>query len=386
MDVWFDSGSSWAGTLLERGIQYPADLYLEGSDQYRGWFNSSLIVSLASMGKAPYKTVVSHGWVLDEHGEQMHKSKGNGVDPTKIANVYGSDILRLWVATVDYQQDVRIGENLIKQVSEQYRKVRNTLKFISWNLVDYDPNNKEVSYEKEDLYILNKLHQVVNNTIAFFDKYDFASAMSEIMTFMSADLSSFYLDIAKDVLYCDGKDSIRRKTMQSVLFEIGDTLLRVLNPVLPFTMDELNKNLPGKRKENVQYLDYPTVKPVDDNVLEEYEVFKSLRTDVLKALEDARANKVIGSAQEAFVAVKFNDNNSPEAKLFAELDPKHAASLFVVSEIRALDNSSNDYELAKIEVKHHTGHFCERCWNYEDDAEIQEDGTYLCKRCAKVVK
>ncbi|MCR5309141.1 MAG: isoleucine--tRNA ligase [Bacilli bacterium] len=386
MDVWFDSGSSWAGTLLERGIQYPADLYLEGSDQYRGWFNSSLIVSLASMGKAPYKTVVSHGWVLDEHGEQMHKSKGNGVDPTKIANVYGSDILRLWVATVDYQQDVRIGENLIKQVSEQYRKIRNTLKFISWNLVDYDVNNKEVSYEKEDLYILNKLHQVVNNTIAFFDKYDFASAMSEIMTFMSADLSSFYLDIAKDVLYCDGKDSIRRKTMQSVLFEIGDTLLRVLNPVLPFTMDELNKNLPGERKENVQYLDYPTVKSVDDKVLEEYEVFKSLRTDVLKALEDARANKVIGSAQEAFVAVKFNDNNSPEAKLFDELEAKHAASLFVVSEIRALDNAGNNYESAKIEVKHHTGHFCERCWNYEDDAELQEDGTYLCKRCAKVVK
>ncbi len=386
MDVWFDSGSSWAGTLLERGIQYPADLYLEGSDQYRGWFNSSLIVSLASMGKAPYKTVVSHGWVLDEHGEQMHKSKGNGVDPTKIANVYGSDILRLWVATVDYQQDVRIGENLIKQVSEQYRKIRNTLKFISWNLVDYDVNNKEVSYEKEDLYILNKLHQVVNNTIAFFDKYDFASAMSEIMTFMSSDLSSFYLDIAKDVLYCDSKDSIRRKTMQSVLFEIGDTLLRVLNPVLPFTMDELNKNLPGERKENVQYLDYPTVKPVDDKVLEEYEVFKSLRTDVLKALEDARANKVIGSAQEAFVAVYFKDNNSPEAKLFNELEAKHAAKLFVVSEIRAVDNAGNNYESAKIEVKHHTGHFCERCWNYEDDAEVQEDGTYLCKRCAKVVK
>ena len=386
MDVWFDSGSSWAGTLLERGIQYPADLYLEGSDQYRGWFNSSLIVSLASMGKAPYKTVVSHGWVLDEHGEQMHKSKGNGVDPTKIANVYGSDILRLWVSTVDYQQDVRIGENLIKQVSEQYRKIRNTLKFISWNLVDYDPNNKEVSYEKEDLYILNTLHQVVNNTINFFDKYDFASAMSEIMTFMSADLSSFYLDIAKDVLYCDGKDSIRRKTMQSVLFEIGDTLLRVLNPVLPFTMDELNKNLPGERKDNVQYLDYPTKKNVDDKVLEEYEVFKSLRTDVLKALEDARANKVIGSAQEAFVAVYFKDNNSPEAKLFNELEAKHAASLFVVSEIRAVENAGNDYESAKIEVKHHTGHFCERCWNYEDDAEVQEDGTYLCKRCAKVVK
>ncbi|MCQ2087327.1 MAG: isoleucine--tRNA ligase [Bacilli bacterium] len=386
MDVWFDSGSSWAGTLIDRGISYPADLYLEGSDQYRGWFNSSLIVSLASTGNAPYKNVVSHGWVLDEHGEQMHKSKGNGVDPTKIANVYGSDILRLWVATVDYQQDVRIGDNLIKQVSEQYRKIRNTLKFISWNLVDYDGDTSNVSYEKEDLYILNKLHQVVNNTIGFFDKYDFASAMSEIMTFMSADLSSFYLDIAKDTLYCDAAKSTRRTTMQSVLFEIGDTLLRLLNPVLPFTMDELNKNLPGERKDNVQYLDYPTKKDVDESVLAEYEVFKKVRSDVLKALEEARANKVIGSAQEAFVAVKFNDENSAEAKLFNSIDAKHASSLFVVSEIRNVENDGNSYETAKISVKHHTGHFCERCWNYEDDAEVQEDGTYLCKRCAKVVK
>jgi len=385
MDVWFDSGSSWAGTLLERGIKYPSDLYLEGSDQYRGWFNSSLIVSLASMGVAPYQNVVSHGWVLDEHGEQMHKSKGNGVDPIKIANVYGSDILRLWVATVDYQQDVRIGDNLIKQVAEQYRKIRNTLKFISWNLVDYD-GKVAPQYEKEDLYILNKLHEVVNHTIAFFDKYDFASAMSEIMTFMSADLSSFYLDIAKDTLYCEGKSSIRRATMQSVLYEIGDTLLRLLNPVLPFTMDELNNNLPLERKGNVQYLDYPTIKSVDEEIMKEYEVFKTLRSDVLKALEDARANKIIGSAQEAFVAIKFNDENSDVAKLFKSFDSKHAASLFVVSEIRELDNAGNVYENAKVEVKHHTGHFCERCWNYEDDAVVQEDGTYLCQRCAKVVK
>ena len=385
MDVWFDSGSSWAGTLLERGISYPSDLYLEGSDQYRGWFNSSLIVSLASMGVAPYKNVVSHGWVLDEHGEQMHKSKGNGVDPLKIANVYGSDILRLWVSTVDYQQDVRIGENLIKQVSEQYRKIRNTLKFISWNLVDYDGDTSNVSYEKVDLYILNKLHEVVNHTIELFDRYDFASAMSEIMTFMSADLSSFYLDIAKDTLYCDSIESIRRKTMQSVLYEIGDTLLKLLNPILPFTMDELNKNLPLKRKDNVQYYDYPTKKDVDDDLLKEYELFKTIRNDVLKALEDARNDKIIGSAQEAFVAIKFKDEDSLEAKLFNSLDLDKARGLFVVSEIRNLDNSGKEYEISKIEVKHHTGHFCERCWNYEDDEVLQEDGTYLCKRCDEVI-
>jgi len=384
MDVWFDSGSSWAGTLVERGISYPADLYLEGSDQYRGWFNSSLIVSLATMGTAPYKNVVSHGWVLDEHGEQMHKSKGNGVDPLKIANVYGSDILRLWVSTVDYQQDVRIGDNLIKQVSEQYRKIRNTFKFISWNLVDY-VEEKNPSYEKVDLYILNRLHETVNHTVEFFDKYDFASAMSEIMTFMSADLSSFYLDIAKDTLYCESKDSPRRKAMQSALYEIGDTLLKLLNPVLPFTMDELNKNMPLNRKANVQYYDYPKVSPVNEDLLKEYEVLKSIRSDVLKALEEARNEKIIGSAQEAFVAIKFKDGNSPEARLFKSLDTKKASALFVVSEIREVENSGKEYEISKVEVKHHTGHFCERCWNYEDDAIVQEDGTYLCKRCNEVI-
>ena len=386
MDVWFDSGSSWNGCLRDRGIDFPSDLYLEGNDQYRGWFNASLILSTAFSGFAPFKTVVTHGWVLDEHGEQMHKSKGNGVDPTKIANVYGADILRLWVATIDYQQDVRIGDNLIKQVSEQYRKIRNTFKFISWNLVDFDVNATNINYEKEDLYILNKLYQVTNDVISYFDRYDFASAMSEIMTFMSSDLSSFYLDIAKDSLYCDGANSTRRTTIQSVLYEVGDTLLRILNPVLPFTMDELNKNLPGERKENVQYLDYPTIKNVDESILAEYEVFKSLRADVLKALDEARTNKVIGSAQEAFVAIQFNDDNSLEAKLFSSLDVKHAASLFVVSEIRCVENNGKNYETSKVEVKHHTGRFCERCWNYEDDAEVQEDGTYLCKRCSKVVK
>ena len=163
MDVWFDSGSSWEGVLNERGIRYPSDLYLEGSDQYRGWFNSSLILSVATHGVAPYQTIVSHGWVLDEHGEQMHKSKGNGVDPTKIANVYGADILRLWVASVDYQQDVRIGENLIKQVADQYRKIRNTLKFISWNIVDYSPKENVDKFEKVDLYILETLNLLVKN-------------------------------------------------------------------------------------------------------------------------------------------------------------------------------------------------------------------------------
>ena len=385
MDVWFDSGSSWNGVLVERGITYPSDLYLEGSDQYRGWFNSSLIVSVATNHKAPYRSVVSHGWVLDEHGEQMHKSKGNGVDPIKIANVYGSDILRLWTASIDYQQDVRIGDNLIKQVAEQYRKIRNTLKFISWNLVDYDPNNEAKEFAKVDEYILAKLNRLVRVCRTSFDKYDFSSATSEIFNFCSSDLSSFYLDISKDVLYCEAKDSIRRKQTQTVLYKVGETLFRILNPILPFTMDEFNKNLPGSRAKNVQYLDYPTYKEEDDSsLLEEYENMLRLRSDVLKALEEARNLKVIGSAQEAFVSIAILDSKVKEVA--SKFSLEELANLFVVSEVELKEtNGQKEYEVSKVEVKHHEGKFCSRCWNYSKLAIIQEDGTYLCPRCQKVI-
>jgi len=385
MDVWFDSGSSWNGVLVERGITYPSDLYLEGSDQYRGWFNSSLIVSVATNHKAPYRSVVSHGWVLDEHGEQMHKSKGNGVDPIKIANVYGSDILRLWTASIDYQQDVRIGDNLIKQVAEQYRKIRNTLKFISWNLVDYDTNNEAKEFAKVDEYILAKLNRLVRVCRTSFDKYDFSSATSEIFNFCSSDLSSFYLDISKDVLYCEAKDSIRRKQTQTVLYKVGETLLRILNPILPFTMDEFNKNLPGSRAKNVQYLDYPAYKEEDDSsLLEEYENMLRLRSDVLKALEEARNLKVIGSAQEAFVSIAILDNKVKEVA--SKFSLEELANLFVVSEVELKEtNGQKEYEVSKVEVKHHDGKFCSRCWNYSKLTIIQEDGTYLCPRCQKVI-
>ena len=386
MDVWFDSGSSWAGALIDRGTSFPSDLYLEGSDQYRGWFNSSLIVSVATEGKAPYKAVASHGWVLDEHGEQMHKSKGNGVDPSKIANIYGADILRLWVASVDYQQDVRIGENLIKQIADQYRKVRNTLKFISWNLADFDPHQSATSFEKVDLFILNKLDELTNYVIESFDRYDFSSALSAIMTYMSADLSSFYLDINKDVLYCDGKNSKRRNQVQTALYRIGEALLRILNPILPFTMDEFNNNLPGKREKNVQFLDYPKHKDIGDKGVkldEEYEMLKALRSDVLKALEEARNNKVIGSSQEAKVELAIVENKDKYEFLLKEIDLKN---VFVVSEVVLKENlDSEPLTVSKVSVIRHPGHFCERCWNYEDDAVLQEDGTYLCKRCQKVV-
>jgi len=385
MDVWFDSGSSFAGCLIDRGISYPSDLYLEGSDQYRGWFNSSLIVSVACYGVAPYKAVVTHGWVLDEHGEQMHKSKGNGVDPTKIANVYGADILRLWVATVDYQQDVRIGDNLVKQVAEQYRKIRNTLKFISWNLVDFDPSKQEEELELVDRCLLNKNQEVVNTVIDCFNNYDFAGAMSTVMTYMSSDLSSFYLDIAKDTLYCDGKNSKRRNQVQTVIYKVAETLLRVLNPVLPFTMDEFNKNLPGNRKENAQLYDYPTKGDLDASLSEEYSNILKLRSDVLKALEEARSASIIGSSQEADVTLSIKDLSI--SKSFANINLDTLAKLCVVSRVTLGDSEENkDYQYSHIKVIHHQGHMCGRCWNYSDDAEVVEDGTYICKRCKKVLE
>ena len=389
MDVWFDSGSSWAGVLQNRGIKYPSDLYLEGSDQYRGWFNSSLLLSVATEGKAPYKAVVSHGWVLDEHGEQMHKSKGNGIDPTQIANVYGADILRLWVASVDYQQDVRIGNNLIKQVADQYRKIRNTLKFISWSLADFEPQKSATSFEKDDLIILNRLDELTNTVIDSFDKYDFSTAIGAIMTYMSSDLSSFYLDISKDALYCEGKDSLRRLQVQTALYRIAEVLLRLLNPILPFTMDEFNNNLPGRREKNVQFLDYPKHKDIGDKGAKldaEYELIKKLRSDVLKKLEEARNNKVIGSGQEAKVELCIVENKDEYKKLFQEVDEKKLAKLFVVSEVVVKDDLDEEkLEVSKVKVIRHQGHFCERCWNYEDDAVEQSDGTFLCKRCQKVV-
>ena len=383
MDVWFDSGSSWAGCLLARDIKYPADLYLEGSDQYRGWFNSSLIVSVATKGCAPYKEVVSHGWVLNDKWEKMSKSKGNGIDPTKIANTFGADILRLWTATIDYQQDVRISEPIVKQVSEIYRKIRNTFKFILGNISTIDLNNNDIVYEKVDEFILNRLNKVVNTTIDCFDKYDFPTAMSSIVTYMSTDLSGFYLDINKDILYCDG-GSTRRNTVQHVLLTIAETLLRLLTPVLPFTMEEVNANIPGERKSSSQLLDYPIKKEFDESLDNEYNIFLKLRGDVLKALEEARAAQIIGSSQEAAVTINITDDT---ARLIYHKLGENKEKLFVVSSINEVEDIDDAEELDTCDVKvmHHDGVKCARCWNYTDDCKENAEGEHLCARCRKVL-
>ena len=390
LDTWFSSALwpfstlGWPNKTEDFERYFPTDTMVTAYDIIFFWVSRMIFQSLEMNKVRPFKEVVIHGLVRDELGRKMSKSLGNGVDPIKIANVYGADILRLWVASVDYQQDVRIGDNLIKQVADQYRKIRNTLKFISWNLVDYSPMEKASKFEKVDEYILESLNLLVKNVTEAFDRYDFGSATSQIMTFMSTDLSSFYLDINKDVLYCDKKGSSRRNQVQTVLFTVGDTLLRLLNPILPFTMDEFNKNMPGERVSNAQYLDYPKAHTVNETILNEYETFKLLRDDVLKALEAARNEKIIGSAQEAYVSIKFNNDEVKE--LFNSLPVAIRKQSFVVSDIVEEDNDGEVYKNSQIKVIHHKGHFCERCWNYEDDAVLQEDGTYLCKRCNEVVK
>ena len=391
MDVWFDSGSSSVAVLKGRGLKFPADLYLEGSDQYRGWFNSSLIISTAVNGVAPYKQVVTHGFILDPQGEKMSKSKGNGVDPMKLMNVYGADVLRLWAASIDYTSDVRIGEPIIKQVSESYRKIRNTFKFLLGNLSNgenapFDINKDKVdTFERVDLYILTKLEVVKNNVIKYMDEFDFASAVMAITNFMSSDLSSFYLDLTKDILYCENQKSLRRLQVQNVIYQAVNTLNRLLTPILPFTMDEVYINIPGHEKESVQLEDYPTPShEYDESLLKEYALISKLRSEVLKVLETKRQEGVIGSAQEASVMLNIKDEATKEA--FNKFSKVEQERLFIVSKVELVDEKlANDMELSSIDVKENNGHKCERCWNYVDHV-TEVDGVHLCDRCLNAIK
>ena len=390
MDVWFDSGSSFNGVIKNRGLKYPCDLYLEGSDQYRGWFNSSLIISEACYNVPPYKEVCSHGFVMDEKWDKMSKSKGNGIDPLKIINVYGSDILRFWTASVDYQQDVRISEDIIKQVSEGYRKIRNTFKFLLGNLSNgadsqFKLTDRQYEFEPIDTYILARLEQVKNKYVNLFETYNFQLALQEVLTFLSTDLSSFYLDFAKDILYCNSRDSKRRLQIQTVIFECYDTLMRLLNPIIPFTMDEALHAFNVYCVDNVQMLDFPEISHnYGEEVINEYKWVLKLRADVLKAIEIVRRNNEIGSAQQAKVYIDVNDENHYLDKYAAE----EFAKLFIVSDARIvknLEDTTYEGEVAKVKVIKAEGTKCDRCWNIVDHTYETAEGEHLCERCHGVI-
>ncbi len=378
MDVWFDSGSSHQAVLKHYNIEYPADLYLEGSDQYRGWFNSSIITGVAVTNKAPYRQVLSHGWVLDEKGEKMSKSLGNTVDPNKVCNQMGADILRLWTSSIEYTGDVRIGDAILKQVTESYRKVRNTFKFMLANISDFDPKVNYVETSKlanVDKYMLCKLNNFVISVRKAYESYSFTEAYRLINGFISSLLSPFYLDFTKDILYIEDVDSLSRRSVQTVYYETMLVLLKVLTPIIPHTTSEAYKAMPGDKESDVYLLDM--AKPIDlsqyKNIENDFDQFVEFRNDVLKALEEARNNKVIG---KSFNAHLFISPSKELSELITRLNV-NLSQVLIVSKLTLKEVSPE----TKIEVFAAEGKTCARCWQIVDELLENE----LCPRCNGVV-
>ena len=374
MDVWFDSGSTWNGVLIEQGLPYPSDMYLEGSDQYRGWFNSSLICGVAVTGKAPYKELVSHGFTLDGNGNKMSKSLGNVIVPADMVRLHGSDILRLWVASTDYTEDVRISDDLIKQVKESYRKIRNTYKFMLGNLKDFDYTKDSVKYEDMpyyDKYMMNELNKFTKNVLEEYNNYNFQNVYKLVNNFVSFTLSNFYLDFTKDILYIEKADSLVRRSVQTVLYNILNNEVKLLAPILPYTSEEVYSLLPHT-EESVHLTDMPEVVTYSDSaeVEELFNFFFELKDKVNKKLEEARNEKLIGSALEAVVKINLDSKyNEVKEKLGSYLH-----QLFIVSKVEYTTDGE------EVVVEKSTGEKCNRCWNYVD--HLNGD---ICDRCHNII-
>jgi isoleucyl-tRNA synthetase len=394
MDVWFDSGSSHQAVLLERDeLQRPADLYLEGSDQYRGWFNSSLSTAVAVTGKAPYKGVLSHGFALDGQGRKMSKSLGNTVVPEKVMKQLGGDILRLWVASVDYQADVRVSDAILKQVAEVYRKIRNTFRFLLGNLADFNPTSDSVNLEnlrEVDRYMLVKLNKLTKRVKEAYDQYEFAAIYHAVHNFCTIELSSFYLDFAKDVLYIESEENLDRRAIQTVLHETLMALVKLVTPILPHTADEVWEHISSVTEESVQLVDMPEVKeyPNADEVESKWDAFMSLRDDVLKALEVARNEKIIGKSLTASISLYPNQ----EAKMLLESVEENLKQLFIVSgfeiagDYDTAPENAQVFDSVKIVITQANGETCERCWIVTPEVGQVADHPTLCQRCADIVK
>lgn len=374
MDVWFDSGSTWNGVLIEQGLPYPSDMYLEGSDQYRGWFNSSLICGVAVTGKAPYKELVSHGFTLDGNGNKMSKSLGNVIVPADMVRLHGSDILRLWVASTDYTEDVRISDDLIKQVKESYRKIRNTYKFMLGNLKDFNYTKDSVKYEDMpyyDKYMMNELNKFTKNVLEEYNNYNFQNVYKLVNNFVSFTLSNFYLDFTKDILYIEKADSLVRRSVQTVLYNILNNEVKLLAPILPYTSEEVYSLLPHT-EESVHLTDMPEVVTYSDSteVEELFNLFFELKDKVNKKLEEARNEKLIGSALEAVVKINLDSKyNEVKEKLGSYLH-----QLFIVSKVEYTTDGE------EVVVEKSTGEKCNRCWNYVD--HLNGD---ICDRCHNII-
>ncbi len=391
-DVWLESGASYLALIAdEPSYPWPSDLYLEGGDQYRGWFQSSLLCAMGTHGTPPYKGVVTPGWTLDEKGQAMSKSRGNDVDPVDIADRMGAEVVRLWVASVDFREDVVGSEQLMQRVAENYRKIRNTFRYILGNIGDFDPKTDAVPFDKMealDQYMLRRTAGLAVALKDWYDEFAFHKIYHRVNDFCIVDLSAFYLDVLKDRLYISAPKSEARRSAQTAIWQIGEALVRLLAPIMSFTCEEVWPYLPKatQREESVHLASFPSPREIaseaDQKSDDDWATLRAVRDEVLKALEEARNNKLIGTGLEAQVTLTAPD---PVHSVLA----RHAAELrylFIVSAVTLAQGPGNGTGQVHVEVKKADGAKCERCWNYS--IHVGEDKTYptVCERCSAVLK
>lgn len=394
MDVWFDSGSSHAAVCKNRPyLKTPADVYLEGADQYRGWFQSSLLTSVAGGGKAPYKQIITHGWTVDGEGKKMSKSLGNGIDPQEIVSQYGADILRLWVASADYHADIRISKEILKQISDNYRKLRNTARYCLGNLYDFDPDKDMVENDKLeelDKYALMKLDEVIKTARAAYEEYDYHTAAYAMHNFCVVSMSNFYFDVLKDRLYTSAPASATRRAAQTVLYKVLDALTLLLTPILVYTADEIWLAMPhdsDRNPESPLFNEIPNADFIeaDDEFIAKWDKIQAVRVDVQKALELARNEKIIGKPLEAKVSL-FADGELYDFLKSVEND---LPEIFITSYV-SVENGEGDVkgevEGLSVSVSKAEGEKCERCWKYSKTVGSDEKHPTLCSCCADVMK
>ena len=392
MDVWFDSGSSWNGVVVNRPeLKYPADLYLEGSDQYRGWFNSSLITSVANHGVAPYKQILSQGFALDGKGEKMSKSLGNTIAPSDVEKQFGAEILRLWVTSVDSSNDVRISMDILSQVSETYRKIRNTLRFLIANTSDFNPAEDAVAYEElrsVDKYMTIRFNQLVKTIRDAYADFEFLTIYKALVNFINVDLSAFYLDFAKDVVYIEGAKSLERRQMQTVFYDILVKITKLLTPILPHTAEEIWSYLEFEAEDFVQLSELPEAQTFanQEEILDTWSAFMDFRGQAQKALEEARNEKVIGKSLEAHLTVYPNE----VVKTLLGAVDSNVAQLLIVSELTIAEGPAPEgavaFEDVAFTVDRAAGEVCDRCRRIDPTTAERHYHATICDHCASIVE
>ena len=393
MDVWFDSGSTHASVLEEHGLPWPCDLYIEGADQYRGWFQSSLLTAVATRGKSPYKNCCSCGWVVDGEGKKMSKSLKNGTAPEKIIEQYGADILRLWVASSDYHSDVRISFEYLKQLSDGYRKIRNTARYILGNLKDFQPDLHQLPFQQLhdiDKWAIASCQKLIGEVRAAYEAFEFHDIYHAIHNFCAVDMSSFYLDVLKDRLYVEKKDGPDRRAAQTAIYQILCALDLMLAPILPYTAEEIWSFIPESKaynKASVMLNDMPEYQEglVPPAFMEKWERLHAIRDDVNKALEAARTAKTIGKSLEAKVVLHCGE----EAYRFLAGEEKLLPTIFIVSEVALTQEGSGAFsgevEGITVDVSAAQGEKCQRCWMQSETVGKDEKHPTLCARCAAIL-